>query len=70
MQQFIQLSNQQLDRLFVQMSDPYSNRVNALLRLLEDYRLLQERQPEIGGALSCQRMLAFLFLFIWFSAVD
>jgi len=28
---------------------------------LENYRLLQERQPEIGGALSCQRMLAFLF---------
>jgi len=27
---------------------------------LENYRLLQERQPEIGGALSCQRMLAFL----------
>jgi len=32
MQQFNQLSNQQLDRLFVQLSDPYSNRVNALLR--------------------------------------
>jgi len=30
---------------------------------LENYRLLQERQPEIGGALSCQRMLAFLFFF-------
>jgi len=29
---------------------------------LENYRLLQERQPEIGGALSCQRMLAFLSL--------
>jgi len=28
---------------------------------LEKYRLLQERQPEIGGALSCQRMLVFLF---------
>jgi len=27
---------------------------------LENYRLLQERQPEIGGALSCQRMLTFL----------
>jgi len=27
---------------------------------LENCRLLQERQPEIGGALSCQRMLAFL----------
>jgi len=27
---------------------------------LENYRLLQEREPEIGGALSCQRMLAFL----------
>jgi len=26
----------------------------------KNYRLLQERQPEIGGALSCQRMLAFL----------
>jgi len=33
---------------------------------LENYRLLQERQPEIGGALSCQLMLAFLFvLFNW-----
>ena len=31
-QQFNQLSNQQLDRLFVQLSDPYSNRVNTLLR--------------------------------------
>jgi len=31
--------------------------------LLENYRLLQERQPEIGGALSCQRMLAFLLHF-------
>ena len=30
-QQFNQLSNQQLDRLFVQLSDPYSNPVNALL---------------------------------------
>jgi len=30
---------------------------------LENYRLLQERQPEIGGVLSCQRMLAFFFLF-------
>ena len=28
---------------------------------LENYGLLKERQPEIGGALSCQRMLAFLF---------
>jgi len=28
---------------------------------LENYRLLQERQPEIGGALSCQRMLAVLY---------
>jgi len=27
---------------------------------LENYWLLQERQPEIGGALSCQWMLAFL----------
>jgi len=27
---------------------------------LEDYQLLQERQPEIGCVLSCQRMLAFL----------
>ena len=27
---------------------------------MENYRLLQERQHEIGGALSCQRMLAFL----------
>ena len=37
-----------------------SNRVNALLglRWLRIYRLLQERQLEIGGALSCQRMLA------------
>jgi len=26
---------------------------------LENYWLLQERQPEIGGALSRQRMLAF-----------
>jgi len=31
MQQFNQLSDQQLDRLFVQLLDPYSNRVNALL---------------------------------------
>jgi len=31
MQQFNQLSNQQLDRLFVQLSDPCSKRVNALL---------------------------------------
>jgi len=29
---------------------------------LENYRLLQERQPEIGDALSCQRMLALLQL--------
>jgi len=29
---------------------------------LENYWLLQERQPEIGGALSCQRMLAFLLV--------
>jgi len=30
---------------------------------LENYRLLlQERQPDIGGALSCQRMLALLFI--------
>jgi len=28
---------------------------------LENYWLLHERQPEIGGALSCQRMLAFLY---------
>jgi len=28
---------------------------------LKNYRLLQERQPEIGGALSCQRMLALFF---------
>jgi len=28
---------------------------------LENYWLLQERQPEIGGALSSQRMLAFFF---------
>jgi len=28
---------------------------------LENYRLLQERQPEISGALSYQRMLAFLY---------
>jgi len=27
---------------------------------MENYWLLQERQPEIGGALSCQRMPAFL----------
>ena len=52
--------DEQLDRLFVQLSDPYSNCVNSLLRLLENYRLLQERQPEIGGTLSCQRMLAYL----------
>jgi len=26
---------------------------------LENYRLLQKGQPEIGSALSCQRMLAF-----------
>ena len=26
----------------------------------KNYWLLQERQPEIGGALFCQRMLAFL----------
>jgi len=32
---------------------------------LENYQLLQERQPEIGSVLSCQRMLAFLFIFIW-----
>ena len=31
-QQFNQLLNQQLDRLFVQLTDPYSNWVNALLR--------------------------------------
>jgi len=31
------------------------------------YRLLQESQPEIGGALSCQRMLAFLYLLIVFT---
>jgi len=30
---------------------------------LENYRLLQERQPEIGGAVSFQRMLAFLLVF-------
>jgi len=28
---------------------------------LENYQLLQERDPEIGGTLSCQQMLAFLF---------
>jgi len=27
---------------------------------LENYWLLEKRQPEIGGAMSCQRMLAFL----------
>jgi len=27
---------------------------------LENYRLLQERQTEIGGVLYCQRTLAFL----------
>ena len=31
-QHFNQLSNQQLERLFVQLSDSYSNRANALLR--------------------------------------
>jgi len=30
---------------------------------LENYRLLQESQAEIGGALSCQQMLAFLYGF-------
>jgi len=30
---------------------------------LENYRLLQERQPEIGGALSCQQVLTFLLDF-------
>jgi len=33
---------------------------------LDNCRLLQERQLEIGGALSCQRMLAFLF---WVSTI-
>jgi len=28
---------------------------------LENYWLLPEKQPAIGGALSCQRMLAFFF---------
>jgi len=30
---------------------------------LENYWLLQERQPEIGGALSCHQMLAFFASF-------
>jgi len=44
---------------------------------LENYRLLQEKQPEIGGALSCLRMLAFLFvldffiaIFVWLRSAD
>jgi len=37
---------------------------------LENYWLLQERQSEIGGALSCQRMLAFLLYSITNSLYD
>jgi len=36
---------------------------------LESYQLSQERQPEIGDAMTCQRMLAFLLFLVPFSAL-
>jgi len=39
--------------------------INSWTDCSSNYWLLQERQPEIGGALSCQRMLAFLFFYIF-----